>query len=226
MSLQNVNLQPSFQTNLHDDPQRLESREIRHDERLEEEFRVLQEWGDYCAKKTKLHDQSRIFYMTLNNATTIPATLISAIASIAIIGISSNPTLECNHDGTTNWITLGFSSMNLLASASLTLAQFMKFGEYQKLNETVANDYEKLALEINMQLSLQYGGSYRNIAELMKNTKRHLDALIDKAPPVPKHIEKKMQELHISKIPDYPREFDHENTDESIKEIQEIRIDK
>jgi hypothetical protein len=159
---------------------------------------LLVHWEDYCTKQAEMYEMSRVFHSVCGNYITIPAIVIAGMSSVANIGLSASG-LGCESTSTTsiNWFTMGFSASGLLAAAILTITQYLKLSEMQVQCENVSGEFEKLALEIRMHLTLLSGldSTYRNVAELVKDVKKKMDGLIDKAPSLPKHVERRFHKL-------------------------------
>lgn len=158
---------------------------------------LLREWLSYCKTRSDMHNLSEKYYGTLTNAITIPAIAIAAFSSVAAISFSTN--MDCGNDADgnstkslLNWLTIGLSSLNLVSASVLTIVQYLKLSEMTVQCGLVSNEYDKLALEIQMHTSVgRETAMFRNHSELVKHIKRQIDSLIDRSAPIPKHIERR-----------------------------------
>jgi hypothetical protein len=152
-------------------------------------------WEEYCNKKSKIHYKMRAIYRNMNLYIAIPAIVISAISGSGTISLSS-------HLENLNVLAIVFGTMALVASAMFSIHRYLQLPELQREYDFYGDEFEKLRLEINLQLILardEAGISvYTNLSEFAKEVKKRLDILIDKGPAffqrVEKNIEKKMIE--------------------------------
>lgn len=157
---------------------------------------ILKEWERMCEERAEMHAQSSVHYATCNKSVVIPAIVVSTIASIANIAISSSSASVA--DG--SWWVVGFSALGLVTTAALTLAEFLGLSQLETRNVTSAGEYKKLALEIRMQTAIPIdGASYRSLSELVKGVKRQIDKLIDTSPGVPGHIERRVSSVECTR---------------------------
>ena len=150
---------------------------------------LLAQWQDYCLSQSKMHNEMRSIFKRRNYSLAIPAILLSTVGGTANIGMGAR---TCSDD--TNWLSVLFGSIGLVSAAMFSIHRYLCLPELQKEHDFYADEFEKLGNEIAMQLALdKEDGSraYRNLAEFMKECKKTLDVLIDKAPPVSRKIEAK-----------------------------------
>lgn len=158
---------------------------------------LLKEWEKFCDEQSRLHDASRSYYKKLNYNIAIPAILLSTIGGTANIGISGN---ECSdkHDSDADsykrWLPVVFGSIGLFSAALFTIHRYMSIPELQKEHDFYSDEYAKLFNEIKMQLFICNSPhkTYINLTEFTKSCKRTLDVLVDKEPPIPGKIRKKV----------------------------------
>lgn len=153
------------------------------DESVEHETRlVLQDWHAFCVEQSNLHNRSRERKKIFNYAMAIPAILLSTISGTANIGIGSG---DCGTRN--NWISIMFGAMGLVSASLFTVHRYLRLPELQQEHDFYADEYEKLALTIEMHLVLtdnEEAKTFKNLGEFMKECKKDIDLLIDKAPAV------------------------------------------
>lgn len=160
---------------------------------LDNEIILLKEWMEDCEKRCKCHSLSQTYYSILNLCLSIPAIGLSTVAGSGNIGVGSSTSGTCNNSK--SWLSILFGTLGLVSASLFTIHRSMAFPELQKAHGFYSCEFEKLALEIKMQLVLdkktEYH-TYKNIAEFMKECKKNMDILIDRAPIIPDNIVKKV----------------------------------
>lgn len=150
---------------------------------------ILKEWRIYSLRQAKMHNVMRSIYRFRNLSLAIPAILLSTVSGSANISMGSRSCSEGN-----NWLSILFGALGLSSAAMFSIHRYLNLPELQKEHDFYADEFEKLGNEITMQLTLdteEGSQAYRNLAEFMKECKKTLDVLIDKAPPVFGRIEKR-----------------------------------
>jgi hypothetical protein len=158
---------------------------------------MLNHWGAYCNKRARIMNIQHTIFRHRNFYIAIPAIIISTISGSATISLSAQ--FE-----KLNILGILFGSMALVASAMFAVHRYLQLPELQREYDFYADEFEKLRLEIKLQLTLDKddpGSSvYRNLPEFAKEAKRKLDILIDKGPAfferVEKRVEKQMLDIN------------------------------
>lgn len=152
---------------------------------------VLNEWRTYCLIQCQAHNKMRSIYKHRNYALAVPAILLSTIGGAANISVGAN---NCNNS--ISWLSVLFGTIGLTSAAMFSIHRYLHLPELQKEHDIYADEFEKLSNEITLQLTLDHekgSQAYRNLAEFMKECKRSMDVLIDKAPPIFASVEENIK---------------------------------
>jgi hypothetical protein len=127
----------------------------------------------------------------------IPAIVLSTISGSATISLSTQ--FE-----RLNILGILFGSMALIASAMFSIHRYLQLPELQREYDFYSCEFEKLRLEIKLQLTLVKtapdASVYRNIGEFSKEIKKRMDILIDKGPSYFSGVEKSIEEQMLQKL--------------------------
>ncbi len=165
------------------------------------EHTLLLEWMKYCEIQSECQDVCRLRVTYMNYALLFPAVILSTVSGSANIGVGSSNSDSCNNSQSV--LTIIFGTMSLISAALYTFIRTTMLPEKAKEHAFYSDEYQKLAQEIKLQIAT-HSHAYRNQTEFVKQCKRNLDYLIDKAPIVDgsilKRITKKYNDNIISRI--------------------------
>lgn len=153
---------------------------------------LLREWEMYSRKQALMHNKMRATMRWRNYTLAIPAILLTTISGSANISLGAQN--ECGQRD--HWLPIVFGSMGLMSAAMFSIHRYLTLPELQKEHDFYSDEFEKLSLEINMQLVLDQNNqskTYRNIDEFIKECKKRLDVLIDKAPAISGRVAKEVE---------------------------------
>ncbi len=156
---------------------------------MEDEKILLNEWLKFCEIQSECQDVCRVRSNYLNYALLFPAVILSTVSGSANIGVGSSNSSSCNNSQST--LTIIFGTMSLISAALYTFIRTTQLPEKAKEFAFYSDEYQKLANDIKLQLAT-HSHTYRNQTEFVKQCKRNLDNLIDKAPIVESSIIKKV----------------------------------
>lgn len=157
---------------------------------------LLLEWQKYCEIQSECQDICRVRSNYMNYALLFPAVILSTVSGSANIGVGSSNSESCNNSQST--LTIIFGTMSLISAALYTFIRTTMLPEKAKEFAFYSDEYQKLAQEIRLQLAT-HSHAYRNQTEFVKQCKRNLDYLIDKAPVVDSSITKKVTQKYEDK---------------------------
>ena len=145
---------------------------------------LLSEWEVYCREQSLLHDYSRIFYTYVDYSISIPAIILTTVGGVGNIGFANN------NDCVSNVATIILGSIALAASTMFTIEKFLNINQIIAQHDIYSDEFEKLSKDIRLQLIIYNTEqkTYQSIIEFVKEAKKKMDSLIDKAPPIEKHI--------------------------------------
>lgn len=145
--------------------------------------KLLNDWQKFCTTSIKLHDMCRAYYRVNGN------NIIILAISLSTIGGASNMASKSEFAHIT-WLPILFGGISLASGALMSIYRFMNFQELEKSHHFYSGEYTKLKNEIDMQLNIHGALSkiYFNLTEFCKKCKTDLDSLLDREPPILKHI--------------------------------------
>lgn len=156
-------------------------------------LQLLIEWETYSEEQACMHDQSRAYFRNFNYTLAIPAIVLSTIGGTGNIGISSS---SCTGTGGTSLLNIVFGSIGLVSATLFTVHRYLNLPELQQQHDFYSDEFEKLSKEIHLQLIIRNDThrTYASLVEFAKECKKQMDLIIDKAPPIPKHITHREQQ--------------------------------
>lgn len=156
---------------------------------------LLLAWLKYCRTNSCLHDMSRVYFKKYNMMTTIPAIVLASISGVSLLGIGAKK--ECSADVDVAVICLGVCG--LLSGTLMSINRFLKYPELQEQHDLFCDNFEILHNDIQLHTSLQGTTEpmFRTNIEFMKYCKYKMDNLIDKAPPIPTSVSKKLAKVGL-----------------------------
>jgi hypothetical protein len=159
-------------------------------------IQLLVEWASYAEEQACMHDQARTYYRTFNYTLALPAIVLSTIGGTGNIGVSST---DCSN---TTMLNIVFGSLGLASATLFTIHRYLNLPEYQQQHDFYSDEFEKLAKEINLQLIIRNDShrTYASLVEFAKECKKMIDVIIDKAPPIPKHISRREERKRGRKL--------------------------
>ncbi len=167
--------------------------------------KLLEEWKIYCSLNSRMHNQSRGHFKSLNHGLMIPALILSSVTgigatSIGTLGVSNNNKCE---EVVIDWPLVVIGTMGMISTCLLSVHRLLNAAELQREHDLYSDMFESLANEIDMQLILDDGEvskMFTNKREFVKHCKSRMDILIDKAPPIPKAIVRKQSKHNCESV--------------------------
>jgi hypothetical protein len=161
---------------------------------LEELLFFLEE---YCDKRARIMTIQHTIFRLRNFYIAIPAIIISTISGSATISLSA-------HFEKYNVLGIVFGSLTLISAAMFSVHRYLQLPELQKEYDIYADEFEKLKIEIKLQLILDKddpeSSVYRNLPEFAKDAKKRLDILIDKSPAYFERVEKRVDKQMLQDL--------------------------
>lgn len=156
---------------------------------------LINKWKQECIILEHQHARAMSYYQKLNYIIMISSILLSGLASASSLTIVSNTNENCSNNQSTLLIIL--NSIGILSSILISVHRFIGLSELQQQHDTYSDMYASLSNDISMNIALENGECtvFRTLDEFSKHVKSRLDVLIDKAPPIPKYIEK---DVHVT----------------------------
>jgi hypothetical protein len=151
----------------------------------------------YCDKRSRINNEMQTIFRHRNFYIAIPAIIISTISGSGTISLSV-------HLEKYNILGILFGSMALIAAALFSVHRYLQLPELQKEYTIYSDEFEKLRIEIKLQLTLDRdepeSSCYRNLPEFAKESKKRLDILIDKSPAFFKKVEKRVDKQMLQDL--------------------------
>jgi hypothetical protein len=145
-------------------------------------IQLLVEWEKYSEEQACMHDKARYFYTKCDFGIAIPAILLSMMGGVGNIGVAS----QCESSS----LNIIFGTIALISSTMFSIHRYLNISEYKQQHDFYGDEFEKLSKEIHLQLIIYNDEhkTYASLVEFSKECKKKIDNILDKAPPIPKHI--------------------------------------
>lgn len=150
------------------------------------EFELLSRWFEICTSYNRLHYLSCQYYKRMNHCFMIPIISISTCTGALNLMMSFVDTMKDMQ------IALGV--LGLITGVLTSIYNFMEIAQLQEKHDMYANQFEKHARSIEMEMVLN-SNTYISIGEYIKILKADLDRLIDNGPIIPMNILKNKKRM-------------------------------
>lgn len=174
---------------------------------------TLVTWESFCREQAELHDKCRGHFRVRNLGLAVPALLLSTLSGVASIGSlqrgggdkEGSCSSTSKHGIDILQMLCGVAS--LVSAALFAVHRYMNLPELQREHDLYNDEYTKLAYEIQLHRALDplaADRTYRNMAEFMKESKRRMDTLVDRAPPIVGRVLRRLRRGDGSVAPPLP----------------------
>jgi len=145
-----------------------------------EQENILKIWAEKAAGYRWLHERSARHYRTLNNRFVYPQILLSTVAGMGGIGLSSSqsPILYYGY---------AIAALNISVSLLTSFQKFIMAAEKSQLHTTIGRQFAAFYRNITLELSLN-PKDRTECVELCKSCRAEYDRLMNVAPSIPNKI--------------------------------------
>jgi hypothetical protein len=154
-----------------------------------EQENILKIWAEKAAGYRWLHENSARHYRRLNNKFMYPQIILSTVAGMGGIGITTNTTSNTDSDEVSPMIYLGYgiAAVNIITALLISFQKFMMSAEKSQVHSTVGRQFATFYRNITLELSLNPADRTECI-ELCKTCKIEYERLMNVAPSIPQKI--------------------------------------
>lgn len=151
--------------------------------------KLLQEWHQFCERRTIVHGKSQNHYKFWGNLLSIFSILLSTVGGASNIGTSGN---NLENDKITPIV---FGALSLVSGTLMTIHRYFNFNQLERDHGFYSSEYAKIKNDIHMQLYIHQcsNKTYVNLVEFVKTIKGSIDSMTDRAPGVPSLIINKFE---------------------------------
>lgn len=147
-----------------------------------EQEQILKIWAEKAAGYRWLHEHSARHYRRLNNRFVYPQILLSTLAGMGGVGITSAETTNNQY-----LFGYGIAVLNILTALLTSVQKFIMAAEKSEIHATVGRQFAAFYRNIMLELSLN-PRDRTDCLELCKISRNEYDRLMNVAPSVPQKI--------------------------------------
>ena len=170
---------------------------------------LMATWADVAACYRWMHDKAEKRFSHLNMSMSIPIIILSTLTGTANFGIDSivgeNPVHK-------KYASFAIGSVSLIAGILGTLANFLRFAQFQESHRVAGVSWGKFQRLIAVELAL-HPNDRADCMDFLKLCRAELDRLIEQSPAIPMGIvqgfEKRFGKMEHIQKPEICGDIDH-----------------
>lgn len=158
-----------------------------HEEKTEEKISLLQQWMELALHNGTMHRTAATLYKRRALLMSVPSIAMSSV--VGTTGLSGVV-------GKADSFGIMIGVMGLLSAVLTGAMQLLRLAETSTSHAIHANEFAKMAREIEVELVLQGTSNkkYASRGEFIKQCNDRLDRLMERAPSIPDFVERKQTE--------------------------------
>lgn len=160
---------------------------------------ILSHWYDLARIKLFLHEKSHNKFRILMFAFSIPTIVLSTLAGFTSMSLSNFQMTEQQ----TNLAQICIGAVNIGCGILQTLSSLFKYAELNEKHKSSMTLYNKLALNIEVELKLPRE-CRKPVEPFLKSCKQEFENLEEQSPLIPKDILKKFKKTVSVEVEDLP----------------------
>lgn len=159
---------------------------------------MLAKWRTMSVNYGWLHSHAADLFSAANVMITVPVVLLSITTGTMNLAMYRSPEAD-------SYVPIASGIMATLAAAMTTCQSLLKFDERSYRHKTSANEFDRLGRDISVAILLDNmeGRTYQNLSEFLKECNDRFNIIMEKSPPVPEHLFKRLERVNNIYVPRY-----------------------